>query len=316
MPVVLSAENLEKRYGSKRALNGVSIKVDGGTVYALLGPNGAGKTTFVRIMATQLLPSAGRASILGYDVVAQASKVREHISVVPQEARPMSLMTPYEHVLTYLISRGLDISTARSRANEIIKSLNLGVYRDEICSNLSGGLRQRTLIAMAMSSQADVLVLDEPTIGLDPVARVDVWNLIREYVSSGKTILLTTHYMEEAEALSDKLAIVNQGAIVAEGTSSEIRGKLPGATHVVVVLQKPATAKGVAERIDTEVLASYGRVLKAGSAQRVLTSEAGASELANLCLRRGVEVSVRQISLEDVFISEVGQEIGGDSQTN
>ena len=308
MPVVLTTKNLEKRYGSKRALNGISIKVEGGSVYALLGPNGAGKTTFVRIVSTQLLPSAGSASILGYDVIAQASKVRERISVVPQEARPMSFMTPYEHVLTYLVARGLDISQARRRANQILKSLNLENYRNEICSNLSGGLRQRTLIAMAMSSEADLLVLDEPTIGLDPVARVEVWNLIREYVSSGRTILLTTHYMEEAEALSDKLAIVNQGAVVAQGSPSEIRGRIPGATHVVAVVQNPSSPSS---GISVEVLASFGRVLKAGSTRRVLTSEGGASELANLCLLKGIEVSVRQISLEDVFISEVGQEIIG-----
>ncbi|MCL4518973.1 MAG: ABC transporter ATP-binding protein [Thaumarchaeota archaeon] len=296
--LVLQAQNLEKTYGSKtRALDGVSLGVEKGTVFGLLGPNGAGKTTFVRIISTQLLPSGGSALILGYDVVREPQMVRRRIAIVPQESRPLSLQTPFEHIVTYLVSRGLDFSTAKKRADATLASLNLKSYRNTICANLSGGLRQRVLIAMAMSSEADLLVLDEPTIGLDPVARVDVWNLIRKYVAEGKTILLTTHYMDEAEELSDNLAIVNKGKVVSKGTPSQIRKRL-NATHTVII-KTPET--------DLSEYQSFGKVLRAGTGVRVLTLQDGASELASICLKKNLEVSPIKASLEDVFISEVGE---------
>ncbi len=296
--VVIDADDLQKTYQSTtRALDGVSLKIKGGSVFALLGPNGAGKTTFVRIVATQLLPSAGSASVLGYDVVKEPQMVRKSIAVVPQEGRPHLLQTPFEHVFTYLVCRGLGYGEARKRADATLASLNLTGYRDTICANLSGGLRQRVLIAMAMSSEADLLLLDEPTIGLDPVARVEVWNLVRRYVALGRTILLTTHYMDEAEQLADSLAIINKGKLVSVGTPSEIRKRLDF-THAVIV----KTAGG-----DLSEYGAFGRVLRAGTGVRVLTTQQGASDLASLCLKRGLEVSVRQSSLEDVYINEVGQ---------
>ena len=296
--LVLQSHDLEKTYGSKIvALDGVSLDVVGGSVFGLLGPNGAGKTTFVRIISTQLLPSGGSATILGYDVVLEPQSVRQRIAIVPQEGRPLYLMTPYEHVVTYLVARGLNYGKAKSRANETLVSLNLESCKNTMCGNLSGGLRQRVLIAMAMSSEADLLVLDEPTIGLDPVARVGVWNLIRSYVASGKTILLTTHYMDEAEELSDRLAIMNKGKVVASGTPSEIKRRL-NTTHTAIV---KTSASDVSE------FQSFGRVLRAGTGIRVLTTQDGASEITAFCLRKNLEVSVRQSSLEDVFISEVGQ---------
>lgn len=294
---VLEAKDIQKTYsGGTRALDGVSLSIEKGNVFGLLGPNGAGKTTFVKISATQLLPSGGSVNILGHDVVAEPQKVRQNIAVVPQEARPLSLQTPYEHVLTYLIARGTDFREARKRADDILGKLSLQEYRNTICANLSGGLRQRVLIAMAMSSGAELLVLDEPTIGLDPLARVEVWNLIRDYVATGKTILLTTHYMDEAESLSDNLAIVNKGKVIATGTPSEIKARL-NATHVVIV-------KTIAE---DSMFRSFGRVLRAGTTLRVFVSQGGANELTSECLKKNLDVSVRQVSLEDVFISEVGE---------
>ncbi|HKW43451.1 MAG TPA: ABC transporter ATP-binding protein [Thermoplasmata archaeon] len=293
---VLEARGLEKTYASgTRALDGVSIAVEQGTVFGLLGPNGAGKTTFVKIVATQLLPTGGSATVLGHDVVSEPREVRSHIAAVPQEGRPLSLQTPYEHLLTYLVARGLPVADARRRAKDALTALNLDPYRDTICANLSGGLRQRVLVAMAMSTDAELLILDEPTIGLDPVARVDVWNLVRDYVAKGRTILLTTHYMDEAEALSDRLAIVNKGRVIAAGTPAEIRGRLR-ATHVVIVKAKE----------DIEALHKFGRVLRAGASLRILTDREGASSLSAWCVERNLEVSVRQVSVEDVFISEVG----------
>ena len=295
---VLEAKDVEKTYNGKiRALNGVSVSVGRGTVFGLLGPNGAGKTTFVKITATQLLPSGGSITIMGHDVVSEPQMVRREIAVVPQEARPLSLQTPHEHIFTYLAARGFEFSEARKRANKTISDLNLQNYKDTICANLSGGLRQRVLIAMAMSTDAELLVLDEPTIGLDPVARVEVWNLVREYVSRGKTILLTTHYMDEAEFLSDRLAIINKGRVIASGTPQEVRA-LAGSTHVVIV-----KSQNEAE------FHPFGRTLLAGTSVRVFVNLSEANELSNLCMKKNLDFSVRQVSLEDVFISEVGEEI-------
>ncbi len=297
MTLVLEARDLAKIYSDgTKALRGVSLSIEKGHVFGLLGPNGAGKTTFVKISATQLLPSSGSVSILGHDVVSEPQHVRRNIAVVPQEARPLSLQTPYEHVLTYLIARGTDVSQARKRADKTLKDLNLQKYRNTICANLSGGLRQRVLIAMAMSTDAELLVLDEPTIGLDPLARVEVWNLIRNYVATGKTILLTTHYMDEAESLCDRLAIVNRGSVIASGTPIEIKTRL-NATHVVIVKSNA----------DESMFQSYGRVLRAGTTLRVFVNQDTANQLASECLRNNLDVSVRQVSLEDVFISEVGE---------
>lgn len=296
--IVLRVSNLQKTYGRKtRALDGVDLEVERGTVFGLLGPNGAGKTTLVRIVSTQLMPSGGSATIDGFDVVRQPNSVRQRIAIVPQEGRPLLLQTPFEHIVTYLVSRGLDYREARSRAEKTLDALNLRSYRNTICGNLSGGLRQRVLIAMAISSEAELLVLDEPTIGLDPVARVDVWNIIRRYVSRRKTILLTTHYMDEAEELSDSLVIINKGRVIAKGTPQEIRKTL-NATHTVIIKTSQS---------DLSEFERFGRTLRAGTGVRVLTDQQRASELAALCTRRNMEVSIRPSSLEDVFIMEVGE---------
>ena len=297
---ILEARELEKTYhGGTKALNGISLSVNGGTIFGLLGPNGAGKTTFVKIAATQLLPTSGSIRILGHDVVREPKAVRNAIAVVPQEARPLSLQTPYEHILTYLIARGVSISEAKKRANVAIENLKLQDHRNVICANLSGGLRQRVLIAMAMSSETDLLILDEPTLGLDPLARLEVWNLVRDYVSkNGRTILLTTHYMDEAETLSDNLAIVNKGKIIAQGTPKEIKKRL-NAENVVIVKSPDSSMS----------FETYGRTLRAGSSVRVFTDRQRADELVSVCLRKNLEVSVREVNLEDVFISEVGTNI-------
>jgi ABC-2 type transport system ATP-binding protein len=299
--VILEIKDLQKTYkGGNHALDGVSFSVRTGTVFGLLGPNGAGKTTLVKITATQLLPSSGSVSISGYDVLKDPKSVRKRIAVVPQEARPLSLQTPYEHILTYLVARGFDLEEAKKRSNKAITDLKLETHRNVICANLSGGLRQRVLIAMAFSSEADLLILDEPTLGLDPLARIEVWNLVRDYVAKNRrTILLTTHYMDEAEMLSDELAIVDRGRVIAFGTPSEIKKRL-NAENVV-------TVKSTDGEID---LHSYGRIIRAGSGARVFTSRKSADELVSLCLQKNIDVSVRQVSLEDVFIAEVGREIG------
>src|SRR5881396_2352308 len=201
---VVRVEGLGKTYpGGTKALEGVSFSIDQGEIFCLLGRNGAGKTTLLRILATQLKPTVGRASVLGHDVLAEPQAIRPHIAVVPQEARPQMLLSPYDHILYFCLIRGQSRAQARERTQKVMEDLGLWEHRDKLASDLSGGLRQRLIIAMAMVADPEVLFLDEPTIGLDPLGRRSVWHMLRELTRKGATILLTTHYLDEAEMLAD-----------------------------------------------------------------------------------------------------------------
>ncbi|MEM0321261.1 MAG: ATP-binding cassette domain-containing protein, partial [Thermoprotei archaeon] len=227
----------------------------------------------------------------------ETSKIRRRVAIVPQEGRPFSLQTPYEHVYMYLIARGWSMSDARIQANRILDKLELTEYKDKMCSLLSGGLKQRVMIAMAAAAQPELIFLDEPTIGLDPIARMSIWGDIRDMVDDGTTVFLTTHYMEEAETLSKRVGIVDLGRKIVEGTPGELKTRLEATMSVAI------TGKSH-EAID---FTSYGRVHRSGSTIRVLTNDAGARELSDLAVKMNLSVSVRPTTLEDVFISLVGE---------
>jgi len=197
----IEAYNVSKIYKDTHvpALDNISLKIDKGKIFTLLGRNGAGKTTFVRICATQLLPTSGILKVLGYDVINQAEDIRKFISVVPQEGRPLRALTPWDHVYNWLKIRGEEKSIAKIKTEKILERFELLKVKDKPAMNLSGGMKQKILVAMATAVDADLLFLDEPTIGLDPVSRRQVWNLMQDLKKEGKTILLTTHYMDEAE---------------------------------------------------------------------------------------------------------------------
>jgi len=218
--------DLTKVYLSKEeveALKGVNIAVGKGEIFTLLGPNGAGKTTFLRIISTQLMPTRGDAEVLGYSVVKEPWEVRKHIAVVPQEASTYSNFTPWEYAHYFARLRGMSTSEAKQAAEKALKAVGLWQLRNRICQTLSGGEKKRAIIASALSSSADVLMLDEPTSGLDAVARRGVWSALRDLVREGRTILLTTHMMEEAEMVSDRLGIINKGEVIAKGRIEEIK---------------------------------------------------------------------------------------------
>ena len=223
MPVI-EAYNLSKIYKgtSIPALDNVSLKIDQGQIFTLLGRNGAGKTTFVRICATPLLPTSGTLKVFGYDVISQAENIRKFISIVPQEGRPLRALTPWDHVYNWLKIRGENKAIAKVKTEKILRRFELYKVKDKPAMNLSGGMKQKVLVAMATAVNADLLFLDEPTIGLDPVSRRQVWTLIQDLKKEGKTILLTTHYMDEAETLSDKIVIIDNGKIVKEGNINEL----------------------------------------------------------------------------------------------
>ncbi|MEM3952591.1 MAG: ABC transporter ATP-binding protein [Nitrososphaerota archaeon] len=292
------AEDLSKIYGNGvKALSNVFLKVRSGVIFSLLGRNGAGKTTFLRIMATQLMPTSGRGYVLGYDVVSEAEKVRELIAIIPQEARPMYLLTVKEHIKYFLMMRGFPKWEASRKTIEIIQELGLEEYQDTLCMKLSGGLKRKVLVAMAMATEAEVLFLDEPTTGLDPVSRRQVWDIIRKASKKGQTVFLTTHYMDEAEKISDEVALINLGKLIISGTIEYLRESLPYKMRVEIPLENMR---------NEDVFKNYGKTVNVGNKLWIYVEDDEKSrELYNYCLSKNIPVFFSKISLEDVFIEMV-----------
>ncbi|MFB5599342.1 MAG: ABC transporter ATP-binding protein [Nitrososphaeraceae archaeon] len=296
--LAIEADELSKIYKGidVPALDRISVKIDQGQIFTLLGRNGAGKTTFVRICATQLLPSSGTLNIFGYDVKNKAKSIRELISVVPQEGRPLRALTPWDHVYNWLKIRGNRRHEAKVITENILQRLELFGVKDKPAMNLSGGMKQKILVAMALAVDVELLFLDEPTIGLDPVSRRQVWSLIQELKKGGKTILLTTHYMDEAEILSDKILIIDNGKGVKEGTINDLRKVIP--QNIRVDISKNS--------LDIESLRSYGTVIETGTDNlRLFTFESYLREIYNLAIKKNILISISPITLDDVFVSLV-----------
>jgi ABC-2 type transport system ATP-binding protein len=297
MPSIIT-EELSKLYKGSRvpALSNVSLTVESKTVFTLLGRNGAGKTTFVRICATQLMPTSGKINVLGYDVVKEPEKVRNLISIVPQEGRPLRALTPWDHVYNWLQIRGQDRSQAKRNTESILQTLELYGAKDKPAMNLSGGMKQKILVAMAMATDAELLFLDEPTIGLDPVSRRQVWSAIKEWKTRGKSILLTTHYMDEAEMLSDKIVIIDQGRVLAEGSMRDLRKIIPQNVRIDVMK----------DGVNSEMLRPFGSVIDTGAnTLRVFAFESAAKELSEFALEKNISFTVSPVTLDDVFVSLV-----------
>lgn len=293
----LSAERLIKVYGNGFcALKGITLSVDSGTIFSLLGRNGAGKTTFLRIMTTQLLPTSGTGRVLGYDIVKEVADVRKRIAVVPQESKPMYLLTVKEHVKYYLMMRGFSMSEASERTRKVLDELGLNEYSDTLCMKLSGGLKRKVLVAMAVATEADVIFLDEPTTGLDPIARRLVWDVINRAAKSGRTIFLTTHNMSEVEAIADKFALINEGELVAQGYVDEVQRMLPYRMRAEVQV----TAS------NPEELSEFGEVIMLGRRLIVYPrDEEESKRLYEFCTERGLKISFSPVGVEDVFIRRV-----------
>lgn len=282
------------------ALNNVSLNVETKQIFTILGRNGVGKTTFIRICATQLMPSAGTVYVLGYDILKEPSKIRNIVSIVPQEGRPLRALTPWDHVYNWLQIRGEDKKAAREKTEKILHKLELYEAKDRPAMNLSGGMKQKVLVAMAMATNAQLLFLDEPTIGLDPVSRRQVWSAIKDWKKQGGSILLTTHYMDEAEMLSDNIVIIDNGHLMAQGTMRDLRRFIPQNIRVDI-------AK---DGIDTDILKSYGSIVDTGTDTiRLLTFESTIRELSEFAIKRSLSFTISPITLDDVFVSLVGNSV-------
>ena len=305
MTVVLEARDLWKIYRSRGhqvvALRGVSLEVERGSISTLLGQNGAGKTTFIRIAATQLLPTRGTIRVLGYDVVEEVWEVRERIAVVPQEARPLLFPSPMEYVTTLLVMRGITWAEARARAREALEDMEVPREKwDKSTWSLSGGMRRRVILAAVLAMDADVVFLDEPSIGLDPLARRGLWSKISRLREQGKTVLLTTHYMEEAEVLSDRVFLIHGGRVHRVGSPRELVDSLPWRYKVEVTSECPKVG---------ELRGSHRVVGESPPYTIYAPSHGEAGELLETLTRVGCRASSSPVDLEDVFILTVGERI-------
>ena len=300
----LVARDVQKTYalrggGSVPALRGVSLTIHPGERYALLGRNGAGKTTFLRIASTLLVPTGGTVEIFGEDAIRHPEAVRPSIAVVPQEGKPFFHLTPREQVFAYLSARGFVRATAKARTEESLEQMGLLEVADRLSTTLSGGQRQRTIVATVIATEAPLLFLDEPTIGMDPFARRGVWEAFRRLSRRGSTILLTTHYLDEAESLSQRLAIVERGRVLVEGTAEGLKREMGGTLRVTVT--------GGA-RIRAE-LATFGEIVDDESALSVILGPERVQEVLGLAVREHLTATVGPVSLEEAFLRTVGRSI-------
>ena len=306
--LAIEAVGLVKAFGSTRALDGIDLAVRRGSIYGLLGPNGAGKTTMVRLLATLLKPDAGTARVLGHDVVREAEEVRRRISLTGQFASVDEDLTGYENLVLLARLLGFPRKHAKARAAELLAAFELTEATNRQVKNFSGGMRRRLDIAASIIRTPDLLFLDEPTTGLDPRSRGQVWEIIRTLVSGGATVLLTTQYLEEADQLADRIAVIDHGRLIAEGTSAELKASVgQGVLHVRLVdpSRREAARQALAERLGAPVhLEADPRALAA----QLADPNRAAAGLAALAAS-GIAVSdfsLGQPSLDEVFFALTG----------
>ncbi|MFI1988210.1 ATP-binding cassette domain-containing protein [Actinoplanes sp. NPDC020271] len=302
----IQVEGLVKRYGDTTALAGVDLTVRPGTVLGLLGPNGAGKTTAVRILATLIQPDAGRATVGGFDVVRQAHEVRELIGLTGQYASVDEQLTGFENLLMIGRLLGLSRRSARARATQLLGRFDLTDAADRAAGKYSGGMRRRLDLAASLVGDPRLLFLDEPTTGLDPRSRNDVWDIVRGLVADGVTVLLTTQYLDEADQLADEIVVIDQGRVIATGTPEQLKART-GAQTVTV---RPGSLNDL-EKVAAEVRrVASGPVDVSGEIVAAPVADPGA--LAVLVRRLDdaglvvAELSLRNPSLDEVFLSLTG----------
>ena len=299
---MITCDHLTKIYGKSKnkALDSVSFSVPSHGMFVLIGRNGSGKTTLVRILATELEPTSGAATINGIDVVNEPTRLREKIAIVPQEARPIPWMTPMQTVLSYLLWRGFNYTEARAKASESLKKLGLSEYSNTLNRMLSGGMKRKVLVATVLSSEAEIIFLDEPTTGLDPISRREFWEILRE-IGKERFTFLTTHYLEEAEQLADQIGVLDSGRLIRLGTLEDLRQGV-NYNYSMKILSTPtpdflASLKG-------EIVTGRDGVV------RILTAEEEAFRISRELSKSGFKFTINPISLDDIFFYLMNREGG------
>ncbi len=310
MTYMIRTAGLVKRYGKVVALDGIDLVVPKGTVLGLLGPNGAGKTTAVRILTTLLQPDEGTAEVAGLNVRTQPDKVRERIGLSGQNAAVDEHLTGYENLEMVGRLYHLGRRKSRARARELLDRFELSEAADRPAKTYSGGMRRRLDLAAALVAAPEVIFLDEPTTGLDPRSRIQMWETIHELVSAGSTVLLTTQYMEEADRLADDIVVIDRGRVIAHGTSDQLKIEI-GGERVEMVLASAADMHP-AQTILAGV--SVDEVQADGQTRRLTAGVAGGPDALGEVLQRlsdaniaVVDVGLRRPTLDDVFLSLTGR---------
>jgi len=306
----IQAEGLVKNYGKTKALNGLDLTVEQGTVYGLLGPNGAGKTTAVRVLATLLRPDGGRARVLGHDVATEAGTVRRTIGLTGQYAALDESLTGRSNLIMIGQLSRLTAKAARRRADELLEQFDLTDAAARAVKTYSGGMRRRLDLAASLIGHPAVLFLDEPTTGLDPSARALMWSIVRQLVVDGTTLLLTTQYLDEADQLASRVAVIDGGKVIAEGTPAELKSSIGGQRLLVTLAEgsDAASAAAALRPFSTGAINTneWDRLLEVP----VSAHDGLATEVVRTLDAAGVKVNdiaVRGASLDDVFLTLTGR---------
>jgi ABC-2 type transport system ATP-binding protein len=307
-------EGLQRAFGEVLAVQGIDLQVEEGEIYAFLGPNGAGKTTTVRMLTTLLLPTGGRASVAGHDVVEEARAVRASIGVALQEAALDPLMTGRELIRLQATLQGIPTAEGRKRADSLLERVDLVAAADRRVGTYSGGMQRRLDLAAALVHEPRVLFLDEPTTGLDPVSRKTIWEEVQALNDDGTTVFLTTQYLEEADQLADNVGIIDSGRIVAEGTPDSLKAEI-GNPHIQLQISDGSIARA------EEVCAPLGKLLPPQDGKRILLEvEHGAADIPRVVRaldEAGIAVGSLELvhpTLDDVFVAKTGYHLAEEDE--
>ena len=309
---MIRLENLRKNYGAFRALDGISLDIEEGQIFGLLGPNGAGKTTTVKVLSTLIRPDSGTAVVAGHSVTADPTAVRRSIGLSGQYAAVDEKLTGYENLVMVARLYGMSRRESAARARELLAEFGLSDVAGKRAGAYSGGMRRRLDLASALVVRPPVVILDEPTTGLDPRARLDTWEVITTLVRGGTTVLLTTQYLEEADQLADRIAVIDSGQVIAEGTSTELKGKL-GAERVTLTLTHRDSLEGTLRILD-RIIGDSARPQTDSSGLRITASAPlGQRNLLQVLAALDeeghsvTEAALCRPTLDDVFLDLTGQ---------
>ncbi|AWP26433.1 ATP-binding cassette domain-containing protein [Paenibacillus sp. Cedars] len=302
MPYVIEARKLRKSYNGIEVVQGIDLRLGQGELLALLGPNGAGKTTTIHMLSTLLKPDAGSAQVAGLDIVKDARNVRKKISLTGQFAALDEGLSGLQNLM--LISRlyGYSAKTARSISEELMESFGLGEAKDRTVQQYSGGMRRRLDIAASIVTKPDVIFLDEPTTGLDPQSRMQVWDIVKTLLQQGTTVLLTTQYLEEADRLADRIAVIDKGRIIAEGTPQQLKASIGGRTLSITL-----TEQGDWHKISALLNDEHGLRVWQGDHLRLYKIPVLEASLANQAIHTLMEngIAIEDFSLSEPSLDEV-----------
>lgn len=277
------------------ALKGITFSLGGDNgLFVVAGPNGAGKTTLLRILYTALLPTSGEARVLDYDVVKEATKLRKYIAVVPQDAVPEPYLTPKEFVKLYLIARGFSRNDAIRETKRVLEIMGLDHVKDRLCLTLSGGEKKRVLVATALATNAEIMFLDEPTAGLDPLGRASVHEALRRIVRAGHTVVMTTHLLNEAEDIADLVIMINKGTLVAIGKPEEIKTSILRHSHRIVIRDPEPQMVEELKSMGVELRVEEGTAI-------VYVDRSSLNDFLTFLTRHGALFTVNRVGLDDAF---------------